>query len=320
MVLKKSFGYDTRSRLKILVMVVLVAAPVGVLPAQDSGETLLRSGIDAFGATNYDEAIRTFRDIILDSDHTGYQDEAYFWIAKSFIALGQHDDAEKNLEFFIAEFPESPYFAEALYQRGRLLFLRNQYDAAILALEDHIDQYPDSPFVANSYFWIGEALYGLGQFDRARQVFSIVVDQYPASFKVEAARYRISLIDLKEREEELLKLIKWSHEEYLQALEDFQRRERSYEQAIATYRRRVSELTSSDKDRTIADLKARVVELETESASYREQAEKLKSQLDRLLEAPFSGATGSSRETLLELKDELLELKSYYLEQLDTNE
>ena len=275
---------------------------------------LLRRGIAQFGTAEYDDSIRAFRDIILDSDLTGYHDEAYFWTAKSYIALGQYSEAEKNLEFFISEFPDSPIRPESLYQRGRLLFLRNEYEASILALEEYISAFGESAFVANSYFWIGEALYCLGHFDRARVIFSIVVDEYPSSFKVEAARYRISLIDLKEREEELLKLIKWSHEEYLQALEDFQRRERSYEQALSAYQRRVADLTSDSNEEEIASLKETVQSLTLSVSEYRGEAQRLQSQLDRLLSSPFAATISESESTLIDLKVELLELKSQYLE------
>ena len=277
---------------------------------------MLRNGITLFGETSYDEAIRAFREIVLDADHSGYHDEAYFWIAKSYIALRQYDDAEKNLEFFIAEFPDSPSFPESLYQRGRLLFLRGEHESAILALKEHIDIYPDSPFVANSYFWTGEALYSLGQFERARELFLFVVDEYPASFKVEAARYRISLIDLKEREEELLKLIKWSHEEYLKALEDFQRRERNYEQALSVLQRRLAETDIDSKDREIAELNDTVSRLESEVEGQKKVAEDLQQRLNELLEPTAS----SSRDALLDLKNELLNLKTLYLSQPSDDE
>ena len=301
------------------IVTIALVAPAFIF-SQDRGEILLRRGISQFGETAYDDSIRAFRDIILDSDLTGYHDEAYFWIAKSYIALGQYDEAEKNLEFFISEFPDSPSLPESLYQRGRLLFLRNEYDAAILALESYISSFPSSAFVANSFFWIGEALYGLGQFDRARSIFTVVVGEYPSSFKVEAARYRISLIDLKEREAELLKLIKWSHEEYLQALEDFQRRERSYEQALAAYQRRIADLTSSSKEQEIANLTSQVEELSASVEEYRTEAERLQSQLDRLLSGSFSSQSSSGSVELLELRSELLEIKSDYLEKLVNDE
>jgi TolA-binding protein len=308
---------NSRKIIRIALIALLLANYS--LFAQTQGETLLRNGITLFGNTSYDDAIRIFREIILDSEYTGYHDEAYFWIAKSYIALRQYEDAEKNLEFFIAEFPDSPTIPESLYQRGRLLFLRHEYEAAILALKEHIDRFPDSSFVANSYFWIGEALYAQGQFEPARDIFSIVVNEYPSSFKVEAARYRVSLIDLKEREEELLKLIKWSHEEYLNALEDFQRRERNYEQAIAVLQRKLADLNAGAKDREITQLKESIVELEAVISKSESEIDTLKENLDQLIASTIT-APNNSRDVLLDLKTELLDLKSYYLQRQNEDE
>ena len=72
---------------RIFIIILIFFAIASFAVAQDKGEILLRRGITQFGQTSYDEAIRVFRDIILDSDLTGFHDEAYFWIAKSFIRV-----------------------------------------------------------------------------------------------------------------------------------------------------------------------------------------------------------------------------------------
>ena len=114
------------------------------------------------------------------------------------------------------------------------------FAGAIEALNSFIDSHPESPFVANALYWSGESLYSLGRLDAARRVFQSVVSEYPRSFRVEAARYRIALIDLDERETELLELLRWSHEEYLQALDEFERREQAYQEAISSYQQQLS--------------------------------------------------------------------------------
>ena len=100
-ILSQSSRGGSRTTLLILASLLAIAA-TGY--GQERGEVLLRRGIAQFGTAEYDDSIRAFRDIILDSDLTGYHDEAYFWTAKSYIALGQYSEAEKNLEFFISSF------------------------------------------------------------------------------------------------------------------------------------------------------------------------------------------------------------------------
>ena len=295
---------------KLLLMFVLsLACGSAFLSAQSSGQAQLRQAVTTFGQAQYDQSLRLFRNIILDSSLGRYHGDSYFWIAKSYLALRQYDDASRNLEFFLSEYPDHSHYPEGLYQRGRLLFLQTQYETAIQVLEGFITKYQESPFTANSYYWIGESLYALGHFDEALEIYELVVDDFPTSFKVEAARYRVSLIELKERERELLKLLKWSHEEYLRALEDFDRRERSYEQALIAYQRTIRGYEDGTSDAT------RVTLLEEQVTSLQEQITSYQAQLAEVeTTAPATVVEESSTQAeILELKEKALDLKSFYL-------
>ncbi len=145
----------------------------------------------------------------------------------------------------------------------------------------------------NAYFWVGESLYALGKLDQALSVFRKVLRDYPASFKAEAAQYRVSLIELGRKEAELAKLLKWSHENSLKTIEEFQRRERAYEQAIETYQKR---LAASSTGQAAAPALA--------PAPAAPSAEAL-AEIARIKE-------------LLTLKEEALALKEQYLSWLQT--
>ena len=279
------------------------------ISAQSSGQAQMRQAVTTFGQAQYDQSLRLFRNIILDSSLGQYHGDSYFWIAKSYLALKQYEDASRNLEYFLSEYPGNANYPEALYQRGRLLFLQTQYEPAIQALEGFVSKHQDSPFTANSYYWIGEALYSLGHFDEALEIFDIVVKDFPTSFKVEAARYRVSLIELKERERELLKLLKWSHEEYLRALEDFDKRERSYEQALIAYQRTIRGYETGTSDAT------RVGLLEEQVTSLQQQITSYQAKLAETESAPATAVVEQSttQGALLELKEQALDLKSFYL-------
>ncbi|MFO8042379.1 MAG: tetratricopeptide repeat protein [Alkalispirochaeta sp.] len=228
-----------------IVLALLVAASV---PAQDSAsdeialDEILNEGLEAFRTSDFETAMVRFREILLEEPDRETEATAYFWLAKSAMATERLSDAQRNLEYYLRTFPEHTYAVEAAYQRGRLLFMQEDYAAAIEALNGFIDEHPESPFVANALYWSGESLYNLGRLDAARRVFQAVVRDYPRSFRVEAARYRTALIDLDERETELLELLRWSHEEYLQALDEFERREQAYQEAIASYQEQLTAL------------------------------------------------------------------------------
>jgi TolA-binding protein len=133
-------------------------------------------------------------------------------------------------------------------------------------------------------YWIGECLYAMGQLDYARDVFTIVTDEYPRSAKYEASTYRIGLIGQKMIEEELLALLKWSHEESLKSIEEYQRRERSYDQALIAYQKRIAELL---KDTHITDLEAA-------NAQYRRQLLDAEARINTLeSRLPSQSSTGA---------------------------
>ncbi len=223
----------------------------------------LKSGIEKFTRTEYNAALLDFREIILSQRLKDAHGDGYFWIAKCYIALGQLDEAEKNLEYFLINFKGNQYYPESYYQKGRLLYLQGEYEKSLEVLQSFLESYKDSPFASNALYWVGENLYSLGMLDEALNVFHSVVETYPTSFKVEAAGYRISLIELKKRERELLKLLKWSHEESLKTLEEFQKREKTYEQALATYQRKLSLISEKELETELQKLEK---ELRTKNA------------------------------------------------------
>ncbi len=220
---------------------VALALAAAALPAQSAaGETTLADGIELFKKGLYERSIPVFNAVILDPAAEASKPEAYFLLAKAHMAVGTLDEAERALEMYIASYPQAPDYQEALYQKGRLLYLQEQLEPAVQVLQGFLSAYPKSAFVPNAYFWVGESLYALGKLDQALTVFRKVVRDYPASFKAEAAQYRASLIELGRKEAELAKLLKWSHENSLRTIEEFQRREQAYEQAIETYQKRLA--------------------------------------------------------------------------------
>lgn len=289
----------------LLACIILLAVPPPFQTAAQTGggPEGLREGLVLFKQEQYQQAIAVFRNLISDPASSAYKPDAYFWIAKSYMTLEMLEDAEKNLEFFLINFPDHPYYPEAYYQKGRLLYLQKDYESSIQAAQDFIHRYPKSEFVASAYFWFGESLYSLGQLEEAARVFGKVIQDYPQSFKVEAARYRLSLIEFKKREDALLKLLKWSHEESLKAVEEFQRREKAYEQAIAAYQRKLSGIGQEGE-------KKRNEELTIESASLKARIRILEAQLASPSSQPPAEAESAAKLREIENLEKALQIKA----------
>jgi tetratricopeptide (TPR) repeat protein len=300
----------------------LVAPLLTALPSTAAAD--LKDGIDSFRNGRYDKAILLLHNVILDASAGPEKPAAYLLIAKSYMAIGKLDDAERNIEFYLATYEKESDYQEALYQKGRLLFMQEDYQSAVRSLQGFITSYPKSSFVPSAWFWVGESLYGLGRLDDAEGMYRKIISDYPTSIKTEAAQYKLALIDLQKKEVELSKLLKWSHEDFLKSIEEYQNREKTYEQAIAAYQRRISGTGAGEDLRTIA-------ELQQQLARKTDEANQLAAQLARLgasttavkpsaAVAPATGGGSSRLQRLLAAKAQALSLKERYLEALEPAE
>jgi len=187
-----------RKKTILALLAVLAASALG--SAQEGGRSdKLAEGIDLYEQGLYRQALEKFADITENPSLDASLGDAYFWLAKSELNVGDLDEAEENLDFFLLNYPSHKHTVEANYFRGRLLYLQKDYESCIQAYQAFIDTYADSAFVPNAYFWVGESLYRLGRFDEAEKVFDFLLREFPRSVKVEASGYRKSLITLKKR-------------------------------------------------------------------------------------------------------------------------
>lgn len=213
--------------------------------ADNSGNALLEKGKTYYSNGKYLEALYFFNELI-DEGYSDYIGDAYFWSAKSYLAVGDVASAEVNLEYFLLSYPRNLNYNEGFYFKGRILFMQKEYEKSLQLFNRFIRSNPFSPFTSNAYYWIGDCLYNTGNFDEALSVFEKVVKDYPTSYKFEAAQYKISLIDYRFREDELLRLIRWSHEESMRTIEDYRNREKSYLQTIEAYQNKIIQMESGN--------------------------------------------------------------------------
>jgi TolA-binding protein len=216
--------------------------------------------------------------------------EALFWRAQARLFKGDHEEALRDMVALETLDPANSRIAELGYHKGRALFYLGQYDEAIVSLMNYIESFGPDLFLSSedkskkaaAHFWVGECLYALGHFDRAEDTFFLVINYYPQSTKYEASSYRILLIHQKRIEAELLALLNWNHQESLLAMDEYQRRERAYDQAILSYQRRIAEMMSD----------SRMADLEDSNVQYQRELAYAESRI-RDLEARLAEATGT---------------------------
>ena len=146
-------------------------------------------------------------------------------------------------------------------------------------------------------------MYSLGHLEEAKKTYKTVIEQFPESYKVEASQYKFTLIDLRQREQELLKLLKTSHEEYLRALEDSARREKTYEQAIISYQKKLIQATAEDVTKQLLVANDQLQAKTSEISSLRSKVDEQTSTIGKLqnqiagLEKALKTATETARDT-----------------------
>jgi TolA-binding protein len=267
----------------------------------------LQGGIKLYGEGKWREAVIELRRAQAEALSPEERAEALYWIGLAELSAGEYEAALRDMDELNRAAPSSPRRAELPYHKGRAYYYLGRYDEAVVLLKDYADRVGEGEDSRKSaaLYWIGECLYALGQLDRARDIFILITEQYPQSAKFEASSYRIDLINQKKIEMELLALLKWSHEESLRTMEEYQRRERSYDQALIAYQKRIADML---KDTRLADL-------ENANANYRKQLAEAEERI-RGLEAGLaerSAASPPAADTAIQgfdLKNRALELRS----------
>lgn len=297
---------------KFLSVVFFLFAGLSLAGAADRDPLL--EGLDAYARSDWTSAVSLFREAVKKAPGSA---EPWYWLLMSEISAGENKMALEDIDRFILSFSEDKRAADVLYQKGRLLFLTKSYDEAVQTLHSFITSYPDHKMVPSAYYWIGETLFACGRYEEARNIYMYLADTWPQSVKREPSVYRIALIDQASDEDTLLSMLKISHEEALRIVEDYQRRERTYEQAVTSYQKRISDMM---KDTRLADLESALNEEKRRNAELLNEAARLEAQNADLLSAlvvagvPIPESARTEENAALESRN--MEIKKQALEDL----
>jgi TolA-binding protein len=297
-------------------LLLAVVQVFGFAQAAKSGEigADMKKGLDLFRKSQFSEALSVFQNILLNPSLAAKQDDIQYWIALSYMGIKDYDNAERSVSQYLSSHgPAAPSYADALYQQARIYFLQGRFESAISVFNSFLSAYPNHDFYPSALFWSGECMYQLGHFEEAAKVFTALTQSYPGGVKTEAANYRLELIKLKYREEELLRLLKWSHEDSLKMVEEYKKREKTYEQAINIYQKQAgSDARTSDASQQELDgLRAQIATLKSDADAKAQRVADLES---ALAAQQVPGELSSQAERLYKLKIRLLSLKCGELE------
>ncbi|MDR1587735.1 MAG: tetratricopeptide repeat protein [Treponema sp.] len=223
----------------------------------------LQAGITLYRESRWPEAVTELRAARAEAIGPRQITEALYWLALAELSTSDYESALRNMEELEYNAPDDGRRTDIAYHRGRAYYYLGYYDEAIPWFKEYVDRSSDEARKSAALYWIGECLLALGQLDRARDLFTLVVEDHPDSAKFEAASYRLDIIKQRKVERELLALLKASHEESLRSVEDFQRKERTYDQAMNAYQKRLAESVNNP----------RLAEMESTNENYRQRLE-----------------------------------------------
>jgi TolA-binding protein len=233
-------------------------------------------GTNLYHASRWMDAAAQFRSAQEIADNTGDWSEALYWLILAELAASDYGSALRDMDLLERRAPGSARSKDIVYHRARAYYNLGYFEDALVTFKRYNDNAKDDDYLrkAAAFFWMGECLYSMGQLEKAEEFYNWIITQYPGSPKYEMSSYRIDLIKQKKIEQELLTLLRWSHEESLRTNEDYQRRIRAYEQALDFYQKRVAELSSD----------TRVVDLENMNAEYQDKLASAEAEVRRLRE------------------------------------
>lgn len=295
-----------------LVFALLMVLALEVHAQSPSPEYRLKAGIDLYGQGKWREAVSELRRVQAEAPTKKIRGEALFWISLSELSAGEYEEALTDMAALEQTDSNNYRLKELPYHRGRIFYYTGRYDEAIILLSEYANSFKPGPRgvlsaaeslkKAAALYWIAECLFTMNQLDRSEDIFTLITREYPSSPKYEASVYRLALINQKRVESELLVLLKWSHEEALRNMDDFRRRESTYDQALGAFQKRIANMNERPEE------------------NYREQLEAAEERIrfleGRLRQLPSGGEEDTavnSNERLDHLKLNAIELEDLIL-------
>ena len=209
-----------------------------------------QNGAFFYSEARWQEAAAEFRFAQEIAENQEDWEQALYWVILTELAFADYGSALRDMNDLERYAPNSVYTRDMVYHRARAYFNQGYFEDALVLFIRYNESITsdDAESIdrkAAAFFWMGECLYSMGQLDEAENFYSWVISMYPTSPKVEVSSYRIDLIKQKKIENELLALLRWSHEESLRTSEEYQRRIQTYEHTLNAYQRRIAELTQN---------------------------------------------------------------------------
>ena len=148
-------------------------------------DALNRIGDCQFNARKFDEAIRTYQQVI-DLRATG-ADYATFQAGYAYGLKHEYVNKAEKMLSLVTTYPQSDYADDALYEMARAYIENNQEESAIMAYERLLSNYPNSNMARKASLEQAMIHRNLKQYDDAIRAFKRTINDYPGTEEAYAA-------------------------------------------------------------------------------------------------------------------------------------
>ena len=262
------------------------------------GQTPLTEAERAYDSGDFITALKLFQGLVENTQGVE-KAEALLGKGKTSFALLDYPKAEAAFDAILKSGPPPSLQSLAEYWRGRVLLTLNHPNAALAQFAASVQTDPQSSEIPNALFWMADASTALGQYEAAGNLYNRLIHGYPYSYKVEAAKYRLAVLDMDARENKLLNVLRWANIEALNAADEYQRREKAYQKEILDLQKKMIEGAGGEAQAAILLLKKDLAQAQVKIED---------------LEAQLKGKGHDTRETLDNLREKALSLKAFFLD------
>lgn len=256
---------------KTSVFVALIFLLTSNIFSQNKYSYEAEQGFEAFRKNDWTNAMFFLRKAC--STQNGFNAESLYMLVMSEMNAGEYDSALKDSNLFLQKFQDSFYTPYMIFQNGKALHFLDKNEEAIIVLSDFCHQNPESELYSTALYWIAECFYAEFNFDSALSLYERIVSDFPGDQKFTDSKYRIEMIEQRQREEKLIYLLKVTGEENLSAREDYERQLKLYQ--------------TEDKmglRKSLIDSQSKIDSLESQLSSQKKLNEELSEQNSTLLQ------------------------------------
>jgi len=129
-----------------------------------------------------DQAIKNYLEVL--KLKSGYEDQALFYVAKSYGYSGKTDQKITNLVDLINNYTSSKYTMMALYELAKTYKSKNDYDKAYRYFTQVITDYPNVVLVTNCRIEIADIYFKRGEYSKSETAYLSLLDEHGAEREV----------------------------------------------------------------------------------------------------------------------------------------